>query len=257
MTVVQRFRTWDDIEIAYRLWGERDQQRPVVLHHGFVANAHVNWELTGVVAALLDAGRWVLAPDARGHGDSDKPHDSSRYGEPNMARDLEALLGVLEIAEIDLAGYSMGAVVALLLASAHPAVVRRLVIGGVGSGIVECGGVDRRVVSNDEIIRALQIEDPESLGDSGARGFRMLADGLGADRVALLAQASAIHRGGVALERISAPTLVLAGDSDPLAVRPEVLVAAIPDARLQLLGGDHMAAVGDPAFAPAIVDFLS
>jgi len=50
---------------------------------------------------------------------------------------------------------------------------------------------------------------------------------------------------------------VLAGDADPLAVRPEVLVDAIPDARLRIVSGDHMQAIGDPRFTASIVDFLA
>jgi pimeloyl-ACP methyl ester carboxylesterase len=87
--------------------------------------------------------------------------------------------------------------------------------------------------------------------------FRRLADGLRADREALVAQARAIHRDGVELERIEAPTLVLAGEEDPLAVRPQVLADALPDARLQMVSGNHMGALGDPRFAHAIVDFLA
>lgn len=260
MPAVRRYETWDGIEIAYREWGEQGEAPTVVLHHGFVANAEANWLAPGVVDALLAAGRHVLAPDARGHGDSDKPHDSASYGEARMARDLGVLLevtGATRAGErIDLVGYSMGAVVALIFSSGEQR-VRRLVVGGVGSGIVECGGVDRRAISNDAIFEALSAEDAGSLEGSGARAFRWLADALGSDRRALLAQAGAIHRDGVALDLIAAPTLVLAGAEDPLALRPQVLVDAIPDARLQMLDGDHMEAIADPRFAPAIVEFLA
>jgi pimeloyl-ACP methyl ester carboxylesterase len=253
----RRFNSFDGIEISYRVWGERDERPPVVLHHGFVANAEVNWVLPGVVQALRDRGRQVIAPDARGHGRSEKPHDPARYGEANMARDLGALVAELGLDEIDLVGYSMGAVVALLYAS-RGEVVRRLVIGGVGSGVVECGGVDRRIVSNESIKKALEAENSEEVAglDPAAAAFRRLADALGADRRALLAQASSIHRDGVALDQITAPLLLLAGAEDPLADRPEVLVAEIPDAHLRLLSGDHMAVVGDPDFAASIVAFL-
>lgn len=256
MTAVQSFTTWDDIEIAYREWGEDASLPPVVLHHGFVAHASANWVAPGVVDALLAAGRRVIAPDARGHGDSDKPHDAGSYGEQRMARDLAVLVEVLGARELDLVGYSMGAVVSLIFSSEH-AGVRRLVVGGVGSGIIECGGVDRRAVSNDSIIQALEAEDPATLQEPGARAFRALADALGSDRQALLAQAAAVYRGEIALERITAPTLVLAGDRDPLAVRPQVLVDALTDGALQILSGDHMEAIADPRFARSIVEFLA
>jgi pimeloyl-ACP methyl ester carboxylesterase len=253
---IKRFTTWDEIEIAYEEWGSRGSSPPVVLHHGFVVDANANWVVSGVVEALLGAGRWVLAPDARGHGRSDKPHDPSAYGELRMARDLAVLLDLIGTPQVDLVGYSMGAIVALLLSSEDDR-IRRLAVGGVGSGVIECGGVDRRAVSNESIIHALGAEDAATLEDSGAAAFRRLADAVGADREALAAQAASRHQGGVALERISAPTLVLAGDSDPLAARPEVLAAAIPNATLMLVSGDHIGAIGDPRFTRSIVDFLA
>jgi pimeloyl-ACP methyl ester carboxylesterase len=253
---VKRFSSWDGVEIAYREWGEETALAPVVLHHGFVANAEANWVATGVVDALLAAGRTVIAPDARGHGDSEKPHDAARYGEQRMAKDLGVLLDTIGAARVDLVGYSMGAIVSLLFASGETR-VRRLVVGGVGSGVVECGGVDRRAVPNGSIIEALSAEDPASIESPEAASFRALADALGADREALVAQATSVYRGGVALDRISAPTLVLAGADDPLAVRPEVLADAIPNAVLETLTGNHIEALGDPRFTRSIVEFLT
>jgi pimeloyl-ACP methyl ester carboxylesterase len=286
---MKAFKSWDEVEIAFQEWGEAQTcSPPVVLHHGFVADANANWFATGVVEALLSAGRRVIAPDARGHGRSEKPYDPARYGEQRMARDLAVLLDVVGAHEVDLVGYSMGAIVALIFASggehseghtlerAHPSGappegrtpfggtggqagrrVRRLVVGGVGSGVIECGGVDRRAVSNESIIEALRVEDPATLEAPQAAAFRALADALGADRQALVAQASSIFRGEIALDRIAAPTLILAGDADPLAVRPEVLAAAIPDATLRILVGNHIGALADPGFTRSIVDFLA
>ncbi len=257
MDRTDRFSTSDGLALTYYEWGEDGSRPPVVLHHGFVANAQANWQATGVVDALTGAGHRVIAVDARGHGESDKPHDPARYGEARMAEDLADLLAAAGVGEIDLVGYSMGAVVSLLFAAAAGGRVRRLIVGGVGSGIVECGGVDRRALANDAIIEALSAEDPASIDSPGARAFRSLADALGSDRAALIAQAQSIHRGGVALERISAPTLVLAGEEDPLAIRPQVLADGLGDARLQLLDGDHMSALADPRFGTSIVEFLA
>jgi pimeloyl-ACP methyl ester carboxylesterase len=251
-----RFESWDGIEIVYEEWGRGDSSPPVLLHHGFIADAASNWVATGVVEALRESGRRVVAPDARGHGRSEKPHDPARYGEDLMARDLSALVGEIGAEEIDLVGYSMGAIVALLFASADDR-VRRLVIGGVGSGVMECGGVDRRSVSNEAVIAALEAEDPTRIEDAGALPFRLLADALGSDRIAMAAQARSVYRGGVELGRISAPTLVLAGEDDPLAIRPEALAEVIPEATLSMVEGDHIGALGDPALKPAIVDFLA
>jgi len=250
------FTTWDGLTIAYQEWGDASAPGPVVvLHHGFVADADTNWVATGVVAALEQAGRRVLAPDARGHGCSQAPHDPGAYGEDRMARDLAALADELALEELDLVGYSMGAVVSLLFA-ASDARVRRLVVGGVGSGVVECGGVDRRSLPNDSIIEALIAEDPETVRGSPGGWFRVLADAVGADRLALAAQARSVYRGGVDLSAIRAPTLLLAGRDDPLALRPRVLAGAIPLCTLRLVDGDHATALADPEFAASIVHFL-
>ena len=254
---MKSFRTFDDVEIAYQQWGGEDTSGPlVVLHHGFVVDADTNWVAPGVVGALVSAGRRVIAPDARGHGRSGKPHDAASYGEDRMARDLALLVRETGEAEIDLVGYSMGAVVALLYASSAEG-VRRLVVGGVGSAVVECGGVDRRSISNESIVEALSADDPSAVNGSGASMFRALADALGADREALVAQARAVYRGGVDLQGISARTLLLAGTEDPLADRPQVLARAIPGAELRYVAGDHAGAVADPLFTSSIVSFLA
>jgi pimeloyl-ACP methyl ester carboxylesterase len=254
---MKTFKTFDDLRIAYQEWGgEKASLPPVVLHHGFVVDADANWVLPGVVAALTAAGHRVIAPDARGHGRSEKPHDPARYGEQQMARDLGVLIDVIDAPQIDLVGYSMGAIVSLIYASGSER-VRRLIVGGVGSGVIECGGVDRRAISNESIIEALRSDDPATLESPQAAAFRGLADAVGGDREALIAQATSVFRGEIALARISAATLVLAGDADPLATRPEVLAGAIPGATLRIVHGDHPGAVADPAFTKSIVDFLA
>jgi hypothetical protein len=52
------------------------------------------------------------------------------------------------------------------------------------------------------------------------------------------------------------PHAGLAGADDPLAVRPEALADAVPDATLQIVDGNHIGALGDPRFTRSIVDFL-
>lgn len=250
-----RFTTSDGLSIAYQAWGGDDGRPPIMLHHGFGASGPINWQVPGIVDVLVGAGRKVVAIDARGHGASDKPHDPAFYGEARMARDLSELIDHLGVPAIDLAGYSMGAIVSLICASQEPR-VRRLVTGGVGEGVVETGGVDTRHLPNAALVEALLAEDPSTIRHPAAVPFRQFADAIGADRRALAAQARVVHAQPIALDRITAPTLITAGDNDPLAVHPERLAAAIPGARSLLVKGDHRAAVADPAFAQAIATFF-
>jgi pimeloyl-ACP methyl ester carboxylesterase len=248
----------DGTEIVFHRWapdaGVEPHPVPVVLQHGFSVDTLVEWAGRGAVAALTAAGRGVVGVDARGHGLSGKSPDPARYGEPRMARDLRAVIAALDVPAVDLVGYSMGAVVALLVAAEEPA-VRRLVVGGVGAGVVEVGGVDTRVLPNDVLAEALLADGSAPLPPEVV-GMGASAESAGADLPSLAAQARSAHQGGVDLAAITARTLVIAGDDDPLARRPEVLAGAIAGARLRVVAGDHGTAVGSPGFRAAIVDFL-
>jgi pimeloyl-ACP methyl ester carboxylesterase len=254
---MNRFASFDGLEIAYHEWGTASSAPPVFLHHGFVADANSNWVYPGIVDALVGAGRRVIGIDARGHGASEKPHDSARYGFAAMSRDLITLFDVIGTAEVDLVGYSMGGMVSVITSTRDPR-IRRLVVGGIGGSIVEIGGLDARAVPVDQLVDALLTDDPSTLAPNVA-GFRMLADALGSDREALAAvmRAGRTINGPIPLAEITADTLVLVGRDDPLAVRPEVLAASIPGARLQLVEGDHLTALQDPVYAPTVVGFLA
>jgi pimeloyl-ACP methyl ester carboxylesterase len=243
----------DGVGIVRHEWP--GDEPPVVLQHGFVSSTTGNWTNTRVVAALRATGRRVVGIDARGHGRSDAPHDPARYGEPRMARDVQEVVDDLGVERYDLVGYSMGAIVALLTAAADPR-VRRLVVGGVGAGIVELGGVDTRHVSRDALVEAFRTDDPDAL-PAAVRGFRRMADANGSDRLALAAHASVRHAGPIPLDAVTVPTLVLAGADDPLAVRPRVLADALRGARLELVRGDHLGALKDPRFTAALVEHIS
>lgn len=250
-----RMASFDGVEIFYQWWNGQDTRPPVVLCHGFAADAHSNWVATGVVAALQQQGRSVLAMDARGHGQSDKPHQPLQYGEAVMARDLALLLELLGIPQIDLVGYSMGAVVALLFAAGDDR-VRRLVVGGVGAAVVELGGVDTRVLPNDLLVQALLTDDPATIAHPAAAAFRAFVGMMKADRKALAAQAQSVNDRPIPLQRIQVPTLLLTGSEDPLAQRPAVLQAAIRGAELSSLPGDHLAVLRRPEFVSQLVAFL-
>ena len=251
-----RFTADDGIEIAYTTFGDEHGGVPVVLQHGFVADHHSNWVGAGMVAALVAAGRHIVALDARGHGRSDKPHDPSFYGERRMAADLSQLADHLGFGPFDLVGYSMGAIISAIVASSDPR-VRRLCLGGIGGGVVDLGGVDTRVIHSGRLAEALETEDPAEITDPAAAGFRLFADAVGADRLALAAQARSVNTSPIALGRIVAPTLVVAGTEDPLAAHPERLAAAIANAEVFRLDGDHMAVPRAAEYHRRVAEFLA
>ncbi|MEU0129034.1 alpha/beta fold hydrolase [Streptomyces sp. NPDC006289] len=255
--MTDELRTHDGLTLRYWSWSRNPDASlpPVVLLHGFAAHARLNWEGPGVVEALVARGRRVYALDARGHGESDGPHTDAYYGESLMARDVRLLIDRIGADRVHVAGYSMGAVVAIL-AAGDDARISRLVAGGIGAGAVEVGGLDTRVIPPELVSAALTAEDAADAPER-TRAFRVLADTAGCDRLALAAQIRSVHRDALPLDRIVVPTLVVAGAGDPLATRPEVLASAIGGAELEVLPGDHLTAVRDPGFAAAIATFLA
>jgi pimeloyl-ACP methyl ester carboxylesterase len=252
---MQRFVSFDGVEIAYHEWGKRDDTIPVVLHHGFIADSFANWVAPGIVDALLEAGRWVVGIDARGHGASAKPHDPKRYGESSMARDVSFLFDLVGSPQYDLVGYSMGGVVAAVTAT-RDFRIRRLVLSGVGGNLARQDGFNRAVLPAATLEAALLSEDPDEIATSPAAGARALADTLGADRKALASMVRSRNTGTIPFSQIAAETLVLVGREDNMSPQPELLTAAIPGARLMLVPGDHLSALRDPAYAPTLVEFI-
>ncbi len=83
----------------------------------------------GLARALQPAWR-VVAPDQRGHGDSDH---AARYGRDDYLGDLRALLDHLGAPRAVLMGNSLGGVNAYQFAARHPQRVRALVVEDIGA----------------------------------------------------------------------------------------------------------------------------
>ncbi|MDI2129624.1 alpha/beta fold hydrolase [Yinghuangia seranimata] len=97
---------------------------PLLLLHGF-AGSVADWD---AVAPALAADRRVVAYDHRGHGGSGKSGDRSAYTFDLLDADLESFAARVLPGPVDLVGHSMGGVVALRYALAHPERVRSLVL---------------------------------------------------------------------------------------------------------------------------------
>ena len=248
------FESFDGVRIAYQQWQADVAGPPALLHHGFAADTAANWVATGIVDALVAAGRRVVAIDARGHGRSDKPHEPASYDSPAMARDVHRLIDHLDLDRVDLIGYSMGGYVSLEVATSEPR-LRSLVVGGIGAGALPGNEATGSGIDRGRIADAMEADDPTG-ADPQSAAFRMLADVTGADRLALAAVLwSDNHRSGD-VTAISCPTLVLAGVDDPLATGADRLAAAIPGAEFTPVPGDHLSAVVAPELVAAIVGFL-
>ena len=101
-------------------WGDPDAPAVMLVHGGGVT-AHT-WDLL----ALHLAGRYrILAPDIRGHGNSEWPRDGDS-DHHEMTLDLAELLVALGATPAAVLGHSLGGALAMRLALAFPEMVRAL-----------------------------------------------------------------------------------------------------------------------------------
>ncbi|SNS56966.1 Pimeloyl-ACP methyl ester carboxylesterase [Sphingomonas laterariae] len=103
-------------------WGD-PAAPPLILVHGGRDHAR-SWD--AIASAFADRFR-VIAPDLRGHGDSDWVSDGS-YEMADLVADMAALFDGLGIARASVVGHSLGGNVALRHAGTYPDRVSRLIV---------------------------------------------------------------------------------------------------------------------------------
>jgi pimeloyl-ACP methyl ester carboxylesterase len=240
----------DGVQIFYLDEGEGE---PILLIHGFASNVAANWIDPGWVRTLTAAGRRVIALDNRGHGKSEKLYEPERYGAPEMAEDARRLLDHLGIDRVDVLGYSMGARITAFLVFAYPERVRSVIFGGLGIHMV------RGMVGAGPLAKALEAPRLEDVTNDTARSFRVFAEQTKSDLKAL----AACMRGPrekvppEKLGEISVPVLVAVGSEDVIGGSGAALAELIPGAQfLEIVGRDHMKAVGDSMFKQGVLEFL-
>jgi pimeloyl-ACP methyl ester carboxylesterase len=240
-----------EVEIAFLDEGEGE---PIVLVHGFASTKEVNWVTPGWVITLTGAGRRVIALDNRGHGQSSKLYDPAAYHSAVMAEDVRALLDHLQLDRADLMGYSMGARICAFLTVKHPERVRSLILGGLGSRLVEGVGLPQTIAD------ALEAPSLDQVRDPSGRMFRAFADQNKSDLKALAAcirgSRQTLSREQVAL--LSMPVMVAVGTRDSVAGSAQALAALIRGGRaLEIPDRDHMLTVGDKRYKAGVIEFLN
>jgi pimeloyl-ACP methyl ester carboxylesterase len=178
---------------------------------------------------------------------------------------------------VDVMGVSFGGVLAQQLAHQAPNRVRRLVLAATGPGVAGLGGVPgspramlalatpRRYQSPDYFRRiAGAVYGGDARRDSDALLHGSLARFSEAPSMrGYLDQLYAISfwTGLPWLWRLSQPTLVLAGDDDPIVptINGRILARVIPNARLEIIdGGGHLFVLERPTEIAALVaEFLA
>jgi poly(3-hydroxyoctanoate) depolymerase len=250
----------------------RSAGRPLLLLTGIGANL-------GLSAPFEDAlnpyGFQTIAVDAPGTGGSTRYSRPRRM--PGLARTLERLLDALEHDQVDVLGVSFGGLLAQQLAHQAPRRVRRLILAATGAGVAGLGGVPgspralltlatpRRYHSRDYYRRVAGSlyggearRDPDALLHGSVAPFSEPPSALG-----YMAQLYAISFWTAVpwLWRLPQPTLVLAGDDDPIVptINGHILTRLIPKARLRIIHrAGHLFLLERPAEVAALVaEFLA
>lgn len=240
--------------------------RPVLLVHGFSSSSKLNWEDTGWVAALLDAGRRVITVDLPGHGRSGAPEDLDSYSPSRIRADLlqtafDAGVRPLQEGEpssgLDVVGYSLGSRLAWEFGATQPEITHRLVLGG--------PNISDPLAEFD--LRAAQdyLADGTPIADESTAQLLKMALLLPSNNIfALLSLVEAIkaepYDPAEAVPHV--PMLLVAGDKDERAGSLPQLAELARKAggraeQLTLPGRNHTNAVTSRAFKQAAVRFLA
>lgn len=123
-----RFITLNGLRTHYVEWGDEDRPAVVVLH-GLRSYART---FEPLAERLADRYR-VLAPDARGRGDSDWDPKGEYYTESYVA-DLEQFADRLGLDRFVLLGHSMGGTTTYVYTARHPERVGAAVVEDIGPG---------------------------------------------------------------------------------------------------------------------------
>ncbi len=283
-----------EVEIAYEEIGDPTGE-PLLLIMGLGLQM-IGWD-DELCAMLADRGFYVIRYDNRDVGLSSRvagpapglgaisaalavgrrPRGAT-YLLRDMAGDAAGLLDALEIPSANVAGASMGAMIAQSLAASHPNRVRSLtsIMAGSGKrGIRSLPGLRAwramalpaprtREQEADRMARAFELigspgypRDPERvrrlIGESADRVCGLPPESPGRHWMAILGSGDRTEE----LRRITAPTLVVHGSDDPL-VRPaagRAVAETIPNASyVEIEGMGHDL---PPGLYPKLTDLIA
>jgi pimeloyl-ACP methyl ester carboxylesterase len=239
--------------------------RPVLLLHGFSSSSKLNWEDTGWLGALQEAGRRVITVDLPGHGRSGAPEDMDSYSPSRIRADLLQIVfdaGVRPLRDgdpssgLDVIGYSLGSRLAWEFGATQHELVHRLVLGG--------PNVADPLADFDLIAAQRYLADGTPIADESTAGLLKMAMLLPSNNVfALLSLIEAIktepYDPAEAVPHM--PMLLVAGEKDDrAATMPELAALGAKTGgmveQLVLPGRNHTNAITSRAFKQGAISFL-
>jgi pimeloyl-ACP methyl ester carboxylesterase len=238
--------TTDGVKIHYFELGGSGS--PVILIHGYTANAEGKW-IKPNIAQRLAARHRVIALDARGHGRSDKPHDEMKYG-PRMAADVIELMNQLKIQKAHIHGYSMGGSILTQILAKHQDRVITAIYGGSGPQETDPKWVAQ--VPKDEAAPA--ANDPNAPRGENWSSYA------GYDRAALDAVQKYPWKPGerdIDLLKVTVPVAAIIGGYDNPNARTHRLKREVKGAQITIIPKETHGSVHlNPVYTTTLVTFI-
>jgi pimeloyl-ACP methyl ester carboxylesterase len=223
----------------HRLGGADDG--PVLVHvHGF----GISGTYLEPTAALLAARYHTYVPDLPGMGRSIRP--ARTLDVPGLARALIHYLDAVGVARATFVGNSLGCPIIVEVAAEYPDRIDRAVF------VSPAGGPNNR-----PLLRALRqmaldgLREPPSMVPIAVRDYLRF----GALQSVSLFRAMTRYPTLERIHRLAAPTLVIAGASDPLVRIDRVrLLSDLPHVQAVKVPGAHALNYSDPELVAALVE---
>jgi pimeloyl-ACP methyl ester carboxylesterase len=228
----------DGVTLYYETYGAG---QPLVLVHG---NGLSIGSMAAQIAFFKEHHR-VIAMDSRDHGRSSDSQEPLTY--EKMTDDLAALIDHLNIDSADIVGWSDGGIEALLLGIRHPAKVRKIV--SMSPNLFP--GRRAFYKETDDLIHSMVASMPDDVRNTpeGRRELKVTGMMLKEPNI-----------DPAMLTRITAPTLMLAGDHDVIRLEHIVdIFNHLPNGQLGIFpNSTHAVPFDDPALFNAPIErFLS
>ena len=233
-------------KFVFREIGKKGDVPVVLLHH--LTAVLDDWDPR--VVDGLAAKHHLIAFDNRGVGGSG---GSTPKTVEEMARDATDFIGALGFSKVDLFGFSLGGLIAQVVAQQHPGLVRKIILAGTGpaggKGITNVGAVLQDAVAKagatkhpKQLLFFSQTSNGQAAAGDFLRRLKERTEDLDSpvSNETVQAQLSAIHAWGqgdaAPLEAVKHPVLVANGDDDVMVptVNSFELARRLPNAQLSI-----------------------
>jgi len=252
-----------DINNARIRYLDKGSGPPLLLIHGLGAS-HADWQKQIDFFARVFR---VIAPDLRGHGDSE---GEGPYNVDRLATDLSQLLDLLKVGSFFVIGHSMGGAVAMQLALFKPERVKKLVLADTLPSFVPNNFRKRTMLWTRLFV--MQFMGPDALAQRSAKQLfpqpeqqplreLMILRNNRTPKSVYLAMLKSLAKWTVVdrLSWLEMPTFVIAGENDYFpAEDAQSFAVSLPDGRCRIVEGarHHLPLEKPDDFNRMTMDFL-